>query len=170
MIDLETTGVAAGCGILSIGATTFDLEHKFYSRISHADCVARGLKDNLDTMAWWNKQSFEARSEAFGGEDLLVVALGKFADWFNRLPGDRDKIFVWGNGADFDLPILGAAFDQVGMRKPWKPFNGRCYRTLKNLYFGVKAPDFEGVKHNALADAVHQARHAREILRVHFAD
>lgn len=168
MIDLETTGTKAGCGILSIGACTFDGNHKFYDRIHHSSSIELGLVDDPDTLAWWARQNPEARMEAFSGETHILNALGKFSDWFKRLPADNKNVFIWGNGADFDQPILQAAFVKAGMKAPWAPFNSRCYRTLKNLYFGVKAPAFQGIKHNALADAMHQASHAREILSIHF--
>ena len=54
MIDLETTGVAAGCCILSIGACTLDLNNEFYQKISLASCYDRGLKDLPSTLDWWD--------------------------------------------------------------------------------------------------------------------
>ena len=167
MLDLETTGVAAGCCVLAIGACTLDEQEQFYMAISHDDSLANGLKDLPATLAWWSKQSPEARKEAFGGITPLVVALGAFSDWVRKVEAKRGEAFVWGNGADFDLPILGAAYDAVGMKKPWKPFNGRCYRTLKNLpdCKHILPDEFQGVKHNALADAIHQSRHMLKILR-----
>ena len=168
MIDLETTGTKPGCAILSIGAATFDLEYKFYANIIHASFIEQGLKDDPSTIAWWDKQNAAARNEAFSGTTPLVRALGQFAD-FLRMLGPAKTTFVWGNGADFDLPILEAAYTAVGMKKPWEPWNGRCYRTLKNLYFDTKAQDANPTKHNALTDAVYQAQHARLILERHFA-
>lgn len=167
MIDLETMGVSAGCAILSIGAVTLDEKHKFYAKICLDSCSPAGLKIDLDTIAWWQKQSKEARGEAFSGTKDLVLVLGEFADWFRMVEKLEGTAFLWGNGADFDLPILGAAYEAVGMKKPWKPFNGRCYRTIKNwARFKDITPDpFEGVKHNALADAIFQARHLIKILR-----
>jgi inhibitor of KinA sporulation pathway (predicted exonuclease) len=119
-------------------------------------------------MAWWQKQSMEAQKEAFSGTLPLLQVLGSFSTWWNRLPCDNKNIFIWGNGADFDSPILRAAYQAVNMREPWAPFNSRCYRTLKNLYPQITADAFEGTKHNALHDATFQARHARKILHEHF--
>lgn len=170
MLDLETTGVEAGCCILSIGACTLDGTEKFYVKIAHESCLHAGLGDLPSTMAWWQKQSEEARKEAFSGQEPIVSALGMFADWFSWIQKEKGggDAYIWGNGADFDLPILGAAYKAVSMNKPWKPFNGRCFRTIKNLpnYKHIKAEKFEGVKHNALADALNQASHLLTILRV----
>lgn len=163
VIDLETTGVEAGCPILSIGACSVDQQHKFYQSVSHADCIKHGLKDNFETIAWWQRQNKEARDEAFSGITSLIQALGEFHDFFRRIPAK--KIFVWGNGADFDLPILKAAYSKCNMSVPWLPYNGRCYRTMKNNYPDVVAPALSGVKHNALDDAVYQAIHLRMILQ-----
>jgi hypothetical protein len=166
MLDLETTGVYAGCGILSIGAVTFDGNTSFYDKISLDSCHSFGLVDLPDTLTWWDKQDAEAREEAFSGMTNLVEALGGFSDFLQVVRNMTGKeVFLWGNGADFDLPILAAAYRVVGMRQPWETHNGRCYRTLKNLFYEVKADPFDGMKHNALADAKHQARHALKILR-----
>ena len=161
MIDLETTGVAAGCCILSIGACTLDLNNEFYQKISIDSCYDRGLRDLSSTLKWWNKQDPAVMTEAFSGVDQLAVVLIKFSDWFNSV-GEKN-IKVWGNGADFDLPILGAAYIACGMEKPWKPYNGRCFRTIKNLYPDVIPNAFRGIKHNALEDAKNQAIHLVKI-------
>jgi len=168
MLDLETTGTRAGCGILTIGACSFDEARWFYERIDLKTCHDEGLKDDPETIAWWGKQTAEARMEAFSGQEPLVAVLGRFADWCQGLKQQHGKVFSWGNGADFDQPILEAAFIACDMKKPWCWDASRCYRTLKNLPENrlIKADAFEGVKHNALADATHQARHAMKILRV----
>ncbi len=168
MLDLETTGKRAGCPILTIGAATFDLEHQFYAKIDLQSCHDVGLVDDPSTIAWWGDQSAEARMEALSGHMPLVVALGSFADWHQDMKTKYGKVYIWGNGADFDQPILEAAYQACGMSKPWNYDASRCYRTLKNLPNNktIKADPFVGVKHNALADAVYQAKHAMKILRI----
>lgn len=166
-IDIETTGTSPGCCVLSIGACSTDMEFTFYQTIWHSgQKQIYGLKDDPATLAWWSKQSKEARDEAFSGTAGLQVVLGNFSDWLRSLPAK--EVFIWGNGADFDQPILSFAYEAVGMNSPFK-FNNRCYRTLKNLYKNIKAPiDFEGIKHHALWDAKHEARHLSSLLRYHF--
>lgn len=167
VLDIETTGTSPGCCILSIGAATTDRQYEFYQTIWHASQKeVYGLQDDYDTLRWWDKQSAEARNEAFSGTMGLVSALGKFSDWVQSLPA-KDKFF-WGNGSDFDQPILAYAYKAVDMKNPFG-FNNRCYRTLKNLYPNVKAPtDFEGIKHHALWDAKHEAKHLSMLLQYHF--
>lgn len=167
MVDLETCGISAGCIILSIGACTFDMKHKFYTRISEKDSANWGFHYTPSTMAWWNKQDVSVRDEAFSGTSEVLTAIGQFSDWFNMLKRMYKNVYIWGNGADFDLPILSEYYISTDMKIPWEPFNGRCYRTLKNLYKDVKISKNE-MKHNALNDAVTQADHAIRILREHF--
>jgi exodeoxyribonuclease VIII len=168
MVDLETCGVTPGCVVLSIGACSFDGKHEFYKKFCPPCLEAAGLVKESETMSWWDKQSEEARLEAFSGIDSPVTVLGAFTDFLDSLESQYKNVYIWGNGADFDLPILAAVYKALGMRTPWKPFNGRCYRTLKNLYKSIPMSKFEGLKHSALADARNQAMHAREILRIHF--
>ena len=168
MIDLETLGTVPGCGILSIGAVSFDEKYKFYSTISRSSCSSLGLHEDPDTMVWWNRQSKEAKEEAFSGITPIKGALMDFALWYSRTELDaRDgKAFIWSNGADFDLPILRYAYRAVGLTPPWTAYRGRCYRTYKNLpeNKGIKGEEIAGTKHNALDDAIFQARHMTKLI------
>jgi hypothetical protein len=167
MLDLETLGTHPGCVVLSIGAVMFDETGpltEYYAEISQASSEAHGLRADMSTVFWWNQQGAEARSvlertsTGINSTTALPVILKQFATWLP--PG----AIVWGNGASFDNAILAQCYRQAGMGLPWKHWNDRCYRTLKNL-----APDvpFErsDVHHNALDDARSQASHASAILR-----
>lgn len=168
MVDIETTGISPGCGLLAIGCTSLDGKFAFYRRINPGSNFYYGLVADPSTLAWWEKQSKEARKEAFSGTEDLLSVLGAFMDFMESLERVHKDVYIWGNGADFDLPILATAYKMVGFNSPpWKPFNGRCYRTLKNLPFAkdIIADKFEGVRHTALADAQFQARHMLKILK-----
>lgn len=165
MIDLETLGKRPGCKILSIGAVEFSangLGDRFYTSVTTEDQL--GLDEDPETLAWWNRQSPEARRVLTEPKTAFVDGLEQFAGWVKRLGGPR-SVYPWGNGADFDNAILHVAFDVSGVKCPWEFWNSRCYRTLKNL---PGAPKFQkdkraGVHHNALDDAVTQAQHAVEV-------
>lgn len=165
MIDLETTGVIPGCAILTMGACSIDEKDTFYAKISLQDCMKHGLVTEAATMAWWDILDVAVKEDAFSGTEPLVDALGRFADWLTRIKNSRGRTYVWGNGADFDLPILAFAYNKVGMSTPWEPYNGRCFRTLKNLYRHIAADPFVGIHHSALDDAINQSRHMLKILR-----
>ena len=167
-IDTETLGTRAGCAVLSIGAVAFDytrqlLGPSFYTVISRRSCKEAGLFEDRGTLAWWNRQSEQARSilrEASSGGETLDDALDSLAAYLRQFGSD---VRVWSCGADFDLPILGHLYAISGRPQPWKYANSRCYRTLKNLATGV-AMERGGVHHNALDDAKSQATHAMKIL------
>lgn len=163
MIDLETLGTDPGCVILSIGAVSFKTAAPtaFYERISRIKSLDEGFVEDENTVEWWNKQDSEVRKEAYGGIHTPEEVLSKFSKYLTDL---GDEVRIWGNGANFDNVILAAAYKKLNLPVPWKFWNDRCYRTLKNLYPELPIPPFFGSKHNALNDALHQADHATVIL------
>lgn len=170
MMDLETMGLAPGCAVLSIGAVRFSVQDglgdEFYAPIRLESCCAAGLTEDPSTRDWWERQNPEAKKllrivERKGTPSLKTV-LKRFAAFVQYVP----STLMWGNGADFDNPILAAAYRSVGLPQPWGPFNGRCYRTLKNIAPGPKLARV-GTYHNALDDAKSQALHAIALLKRH---
>lgn len=170
MVDLETLGSGPGCAILSIGAVAFDpktlrLGAEFHTLVSTASCRALGLREETDTLAWWARQSPEARqviADAEASDVTLSAAMDAFAA-FVRSHGGANRVRVWGNGADFDNAILAELCRRLGRPLPWAFWNSRCFRTLKGLRLAPE-PDREGVHHNALDDARHQAVWALNIV------
>lgn len=170
MLDLETLGRRAGCIVLSIGAVMFDdeagtLGPEFYTEINQQSCLSRGLYVDHETAEWWKQQNNDAQQvlrNTIGSKGTPIqTALTCFADFLREHGGE--KVRIWGNGANFDQPILAECYAKTGIDLPWKFWNDRCYRTLKNLVLLPETP-FAGVKHNALADAKHQAIHAIKLL------
>lgn len=169
MLDLETLGTVPGCVILAIGAVAFDpktneLGDEFYHVINRKSSESYGLFVDPETVKWWAAQSEQARkvlteSDSNGSLGLRPI-LASFNIWLEKFPDVR----VWGNGADFDNPLLSVAYRKAGMKPGWGPWNGRCYRTVKNLAPHVKV-ERQGTHHDALDDAKHQARHIMEIVR-----
>lgn len=166
MLDLETLGTKPGCVVLTLGATAFGPEglgERVYVPLSIADQEALDLVQDPDTVAWWSKQSAAARAAAFEGErKMLLDGLQDFSLYCAR-HGSPNKVRMWGNGADFDNPILGAVYVAAGMPQPWGPYQSRCYRTLKG-FLPAKKLKRGGTHHNALDDAVSQAEHAVALL------
>lgn len=170
MLDLETLGTAPGSAILAIGAVRFGsglILSEFYEKISLVNAVACGLKMDPETILWWLQQSEESRAEFAKPGRSLSHVLEDFTHWCHRILDiaipQNGEIEMWGNGAAFDNVLLSAAYDRVGLNRPWKYSNDRCYRTVKNLY-----PDVEivrdGTHHNALDDARSQAMHLMKML------
>ena len=172
MLDLETMGTSPGCAIMSIGAVDFgpdgaDPARHFHAIINMESCVAAGLRMETDTMAWWKGQPDAAREATYDpsmqnrGKDLGLV-LASFQRWLDT---PTSGVWIWGNGADFDLPLLWSAFRACGIMKPWPAYSGRCYRTMKNLMPAVLMTR-EGMHHRALDDAISQANHLAKIVEV----
>lgn len=172
MIDTETLGTTADAAIMSIGAVKFDLDSDavddkgFYASVSIDSNLELKRRVQEDTLIWWLKQPVEAQGVFHESKQTLPTALRELVDWV----GDGEY-HMWSNGADFDLPMLAHAFAQCSMDPPWKFYNNRCFRTYKNLpgAKNIKLP-FGGVKHNALFDAVHQAKTVQAIHAKLFAD
>lgn len=160
MVDIETLGLDRGAAILSIGAVKFDIEEigdTFEASISRESCEAAGLTVDEGTLEWWQDQSDAAREVLDGGDDLEDV-LQDFTLW----AGGADE--VWANSPSFDCEMLIEAGKAVGVPMPWEFYEERDVRTVKSL---PVAPELEhdGVEHDALDDAIHQARIVQTTLR-----
>lgn len=167
MVDLETMSNKGNAAIVSIGAVAFELSTgeigpTFYSVVDLRSCEHAGLHIDADTVLWWLKQSSEARSQiVVDGVNLhkALHDLSRFAEG-----ALTDDVQVWGNGVDFDNVILRNAYGAVGLGPFWKHWNNRCVRTIVELgrNAGIdpkKTLQFEGEPHNALDDAIHQAKY-----------
>lgn len=164
MVDLETMGTRPGSVIVSIGAIEFDpnsarLGRTFYQTCSLKSAVLNGLFMDPDTVQWWLQQSDEARKEMFEAKGDLKGTLVAFKHWLGH-----GEVRMWGCGSDFDNTLLAEAYHRVGESVPWKFWNNRCYRTMKSLFPNVRL-EREGTHHNALDDAIHQAKHLQLIMR-----
>ena len=69
-----------------------------------------------------------------------------------------------GNGATFDNAILPPSYERLDIPCPWHYSNDRDVRTIvemgKITDFNARSViPFEGVRHNALDDALHRAKY-----------
>ncbi len=167
MLDLETMGNGPNAAIVAIGAVVFDpvavaIVDDFYTTADLKSSVNNGGIIDAETVKWWMRQEDNARSEIFAADQTIHNALNIFNDFLYEW-SDRDNRLIYGNGSDFDNVILASAYQNCGVKIPWKFYNNRCYRTLKNLRPDIK---FEciGTAHNALDDAKSQAVHLMKIM------
>jgi exodeoxyribonuclease VIII len=162
MLDLETMSVRSNAAIASIGAVKFEVGtgiiDTFYRTVDLKSCKSRGMHIDPETVGWWNRQSADARKALLVDNVSILTALQDFAGWFGR-----NSIPVWGNGAGFDNVIMENAYQACGIKRPWAPWEDRCYRTMKNI-IQIPADERTGVYHNALDDALHQTKHLLKIL------
>lgn len=175
MVDLETMGKKSDAPIVSIGAVIFDPEtgflgETFYKVVSLESAVSWGAEIDPSTVIWWMKQSSEARSEIANDNAIqLDDALLQFSEFvFENIPGGCETAQIWGNGATFDNTVLRSSFERACLECPWDYRNDRDVRTMvelgKAIGFDAKTSiPFECERHNALADAQHQARYVSAI-------
>lgn len=174
MIDLETMGKNKDAPIVSIGAVFFtpetgDIGQEFYTVVSLESAMGQGATPDGDTILWWLKQSPEARA-AICIDDTLSIsdALSELNHFINRHAANTKYLKVWGNGATFDNVILRGAYERAGQICPWAYWNDHDVRTIvtlgRSIGFDPKMDiPFDGERHNALADARHQAKYVSAI-------
>ncbi|EHB0511571.1 3'-5' exoribonuclease [Escherichia coli] len=174
MIDLETMGKNKDAPIVSIGAVFFtpetgDIGQEFYTVVSLESAMEQGATPDGDTILWWLKQSPEARA-AICIDDTLSIsdALSELNHFINRHADNTKYLKVWGNGATFDNVILRGAYERAGQICPWACWNDHDVRTIVTLgrFIGFDPKmdmPFDGERHNALADARHQAKYVSAI-------
>ncbi|EFB6062202.1 TPA: 3'-5' exoribonuclease [Escherichia albertii] len=169
MIDLETMGTNPDAPINSMGGKFFDpatgeMGPEFSKAI---DLETSGGIIDRKTIKWWAKRSREAQSAIFTDEIPLDDALLQFREFIDENSGEC-FVQVWGNGANFDNVILRRSYERQGIPCPWRYYNDRDVRTIvelgNSIGFDVRmAIPFEGVPHNALDDARHQAKQVSAI-------
>lgn len=168
MLDLETLGQTAGCPILSIGAVFFDesgIGAKFHRHIDLNASLRKGFKVDSDTLLWWIDQSSDARKGVINGQkDCYPIkqVLTEFAEFLEAGDVVSSNVKVWGNGASFDNALLASYYKEMNMQLPWKFWNDKCYRTVKSMYPKIEMVR-SGTHHNALDDAISQAKHLQDI-------
>lgn len=172
MLDLETLGTSNKAVVLSIGAVKFDpyssdLGQTFYVELTGdlKTQQANGRIIDASTVLWWMQQGAMAK-QVFSDPPIegvirasTVSALLQFRDFIND-----PETCLWGNGADFDNAILADLYRDMAIPVPWSFRFNRCFRTIKGMFPEVTIAR-DGVHHNALDDAVHQAKHLQEIMK-----
>ena len=115
---------------------------------------------DMDTVMWWLNQSEEARGAIADRSENLPIEMA--LNELNHFIPDTKNSIVWGNGSSFDITLLDHAYHQCGLKQPWQFWNVRDMRTIVDVAsftgFDKKRIEFEGVAHDALSDAVHQAK------------
>lgn len=174
MIDLETLDTCETSVVTSIGAVAFDpytkeLGPTFYVELMDDLAIqqANGCTISADTVRWWMDQGAQAK-QLFSYTPAphirrvkTLEALELFSQFVTDNGGNRAEI--WGNGADFDNVILGNLYRAMKVPRPWSYSRNRCFRTVKSMGIGPTKYVRHGVHHNALDDAVTQAKHLQEI-------
>lgn len=158
MINIETMGRTPDSAIVSIGAVIFDprfnkvSDETFYVELAWKD---QNRFIEKETQDWWKEQSAETKKSLYGKGDLSDV----LDDLEFFLPKD---VRVWGNGPSFDIAFLEHAYKSFCFNIPWEFWNVRDCRTVRDMYEykrgGLQRATSSHIKHNALGDAIQQAK------------
>jgi exodeoxyribonuclease VIII len=179
MLDIETLGTSPDSVVHGVGAVRFGYTHEesgtvrfwtgpFFSCTADIDSSLRlGGIVSKATLMWWLQQNQEARNYiADNQKDAppITEVLRLLSEWFKRLNCPKDTIYVWSNGASFDVVLLEHWYWRCGLKVPWDFRNVRCYRTLRALYPLETEVKFVGTDHTPLDDAKHQTQVVGQIL------
>jgi len=176
ILDNETLGLTPSAVLVTIAAVAVEIENgratilgSWYRRLQWARDYADAVRSvEHEVIDWWLEQSDAAFDEAFekdSGRIPTWLAMHSLQVWLALNPYP-----IWGNGADFDNAQLQHAFNQQGMRWPFR--RNRCLRSLRglvlDLYPATKLPKFPAakIKHHALHDAEHEGHVLATLINV----
>lgn len=193
MIDLETYSTRPNAAIVSIGAASFHLDGSGVHEAGSETFIAGINPDSYDsiptttfhtddrTIAWWKKQSKEARAGLKINQlATLPLAMDALYAWFEDIgfiksasPYDVTDSKVWANPTSFDLVILSnAAVFTYGDAEqlPWHFRQEMCGRTHSAIFRDLRDDAYRKgdigkglIKHRADHDAIRQARFVQYI-------
>lgn len=154
--DLIAGSVAAG-----------ETGEEFSVNISLESSMRYRARPDASTILWWLEQSEEARKSLTSNTQELSTALSWLSEFIIK-NANHKLVQVWGNGASFDCVILRNSYSLTGQPVPWQWWNDRDVRTIvelgKVIGFDPKRDmPFKGTRHNALDDAIHQAKYVSAI-------
>lgn len=160
MIDIETLGTDVDSVVVSLGAVFFDIETKqlgdtFYKRIEIQSQLNMGRKITENTLLWWFNQDLAARKVFSEIGVLPLEVLVEFRKWIYER---NSKALVWGNGSSFDISILEHLYKDYKIAIPWSYKSITDFRTFKRFCDKGVRVEREGTYHQALDDAIYQAK------------
>lgn len=166
MIDIETLGTQPDAVILQIGWCRFGpggvMEERHSASNGLIDVAVKrqlemGRTVDAGTLQWWMQQVAEGTPCPIGGGLDIDYALSDFG----RFAKSQGTFFknVWANSPSFDCVLLDHAFRQNRMEFPFSFRTWLDFRTaMKAMRFDPKTLPRVGTHHNALDDAIWQAR------------
>ncbi len=181
MLDIECMGVTNtwAAPVVSIGAVYFDgiqqrLGRCTYRVVSLSSELDAGAMPDADTILWWLGQSPEVRQAATSGRaqngKTVAIEFNRYLsdlavqEYGDPLIDSEFPVSLWGNGANFDQPVLRGMFHRHKVEPLWSFRHERCYRTFKALAPHThRVYELGQTQHHALHDAIAQAKHVLNI-------
>lgn len=162
MLDLETTGLDKGrTNILQIAAVRFNLaertiDHNFFNR---ALLPVPGRFWDESTRAWWLKDKRAILEEIMTRMEDPKTVLLALTEW----AGTGKSMYA--KPTHFDHAFLDQYYVDHGLQIPFHFRQANDMNSwIRSRYFPQEAPQhewympFEGDKHNALMDCLHQIK------------
>lgn len=158
MIDIETLATSANAYVLSIGAVAFNKDtHEIDAGVHFALAPNEQRRAvSFSTVKWWLAQGKAAQEAAFAGSTPTTLALRQLGAYIGQ--NCTSKCRVWANGPQFDLVILRSLCDDFNFQPPWHYRQERDFRTFTEGRDVTLAVPRVGEAHNALDDAIWQAK------------
>lgn len=162
MLDFETLSTTPDSIVISLGACFFDYDTgeigpTFYMAFDIEDQLKKGRSISVDTLRWWFGQSDAAKKVFHEQAKPTDEVLKTFIKWVQS-NGTISKINPWGNGATFDISIIEDLFRQYDLKCPWLFYNVMDVRTFRKFVANNAKVEKGGTNHNALDDAISQAK------------
>jgi DNA polymerase III epsilon subunit-like protein len=164
--DLETLGTSPSAPIIQIGAVEFTEEgiitNKFYRNVNWKSLEKYPFNVDYSTIKFWMKQSDAARNSVLKeeGSQNIKKVLKEFSAYVKSI----GRCKVWSH-ATFDPVVLTNSYRVVGIDQPISFRNFCDIRTLNYLANITTSVSREGTHHDALDDAIFQAKYISEMLR-----
>ena len=185
IIDIETLGLETDAPVASIACTPIDFaKHEAYSTYVNTTFSLKldwqkqirdkTHKPDESTMAWWAKQSDEARRyiQPLPSDVTLKDGLKFLNDFLTNHHGFTKDSWICSRGMAFDFAILDRNYRLYNI-KPAIPYNKQrdirtmidCLQGSNNGYYEAKAKlDEPCIKHVALYDAAYDAFALSELI------
>lgn len=178
VLDWETMSTAHNAAPVQLAAVAASPAGyiSFNEYIDPKDSEACGLHVDTETMKWWDKQDPELRAKVFSGTKSLQDVMFSFMRYLEALcrdhqgtgEADWSRIYLWGNGVEFDVALLRKIHETVIPEIKF-PISFRNFDHVRTLYrcvpqnllqevtdaFNAKYHDAQ--VHNAEADAAYHA-------------
>jgi 3' exoribonuclease, RNase T-like len=167
MVDIETTGTdPAHAAIIQIAAVPFNIVTKEVCADNMFDrCLipAPGRFWDESTRQWWGKQPPHVLGGISSRMENPEQVIREFAAWIEGV--NYGHVRLWAKPLSFEDPFLQSYFKQFDITYPfkyWKSMDLNSYiegRGHDRSEFW-ETIEFEGDKHNALFDVLHQIKGA----------
>ena len=177
-LDIETLDTATTAVVLSIGICKFNegiIGPRKHVALDITPQAMKGRTISTDTFHWWVKQLIEMGNNPFPDPVLSPAdALDEIKNFIheNTDLATMANCYMWVRGPHFDWAILDSLSRDFVSATPegplWLPVKYSHVRDQRTYCAGHEYEPSElhdGQPHNAVADAVHQARFIQQVAR-----